>query len=193
MERRSPHFVFGSLLQDRLRLKETAATVPVFLRNDQGGIEYSPTVDLDLEYESRLRIGSFELQHIWQTGDGRWNTVVGGRYQSGEFLTQDRLDNPSAFPFFPPIFISTNGIHQQVAVDFQRLSLYGYEHWRVLDPLLLTAGLAYDDLRYPENHRSSPVSDQEAHQDQVSPKLGVIWTPAGARPCAGHSPDLWAE
>jgi len=48
----------------------------------------------------------------------------------------------------------------------------------VLAPLRLTAGVAYDALRYPVNFRAAPVSDETDTTDQWSPKAGIVWTPS---------------
>jgi outer membrane receptor protein involved in Fe transport len=48
---------------------------------------------------------------------------------------------------------------------------------RSSEPLLLTAGVSYDRLYYPQNFRTSPLASEQETDDQVSPKAGVIWTP----------------
>jgi len=45
------------------------------------------------------------------------------------------------------------------------------------DQLQLTAGVSYDRLHYPRDIDTSPISNEETHKDQVSPKLGMIWSP----------------
>jgi hypothetical protein len=44
--------------------------------------------------------------------------------------------------------------------------------------LMLVGGISYDRVAYPENYRFAPVSPVESTVDQVSPKAGLIWTPA---------------
>jgi outer membrane receptor protein involved in Fe transport len=38
--------------------------------------------------------------------------------------------------------------------------------------------LSYDKLQFPANFRFAPLSTQQAHKDQLSPKGGIVWTPA---------------
>src|SRR5206468_7311256 len=44
-------------------------------------------------------------------------------------------------------------------------------------PLQLNAGLSYDYLRLPLNHRFAPISKGEDSKDQLSPKAGFTWQP----------------
>src|SRR5262249_42288841 len=101
----------------------------------------------------------------------------GGRFQFGEFHTEDVLANPVAFPFFPPILYTNPLASQDIRSDFDHESVYAYQNFRWLDPLLLTAGISYDHIHYPVNHRSPPVADEEDTQDKVSSKVGVVWSP----------------
>src|SRR6185503_17836799 len=61
--------------------------------------------------------------------------------------------------------------------DLQRISIYGYEQWQILDSLRLTAGVSYDKLDYPENIDISPIVDDETSKEQFSPKAGIVWQP----------------
>ncbi len=56
------------------------------------------------------------------------------------------------------------------------MTAYGYWSWKIIKPLLLTAGVSYDYLHYPENFRVPPLSDAEERTVQVSPKAGFILT-----------------
>src|ERR1051325_7565996 len=66
---------------------------------------------------------------------------------------------------------------QQLDLNMERLSFYGYDQWRIIEPLAVTAGLAYDRLRFPRNVLNPPLSDDEITRDQISPKAGLIFTP----------------
>jgi len=61
--------------------------------------------------------------------------------------------------------------------DYQ-LSLYGYHTWQVADPLAVTAGLAYDLQHQPANPSTTPFTEEEKTTVQISPKAGIVWTPA---------------
>jgi outer membrane receptor protein involved in Fe transport len=68
-------------------------------------------------------------------------------------------------------------MHQQFNTDLQRISVYGYDQWQVSDSLLLVGGVSYDQLRYPDDIDTSPITSDEADISRVSPKAGIIWSP----------------
>src|SRR5207253_8456566 len=72
---------------------------------------------------------------------------------------------------------ATAPIFQDIRPDFERWTGYGYYNWRVVAPLLLSAGVAYDALRFPKNFRSAPLTPGENNEDQISPKAGFTLTP----------------
>jgi len=139
----------------------------------------------------KLDIYSGELQQIWE-GPSH-DTIVGARFQYGQFHTTVLQDNPdpvaSAFLDLPP--------EQDITSLFKRISFYGYHQWQIFEPLQLIGGVAYDHITYPENFQSAPISGNETTVDRVSPKAGLIWTPldkttvrfAYTRSLAGASVD----
>ena len=123
-------------------------------------------------YAAELVIYSAELQQIWQTE--RHIFIAGGRWQSGDFDGQTRLDfqrGMRGFTYAKP------AARQKVDGDFDRLTAYAYHHWRVLEPLWLVAGVTLDQLAYPENAFASPISGEREEEEQAAPKAGFIWTP----------------
>jgi tetratricopeptide (TPR) repeat protein len=126
-------------------------------------------------YQTELTLYTAEVQHIWQRNSH--NIVGGGRLLAGEFQTFNRQTNGfltdgvvvSPMPFAPD---------QTVSSDQAGGSVYIYDHWQVFDTLLLATGLSFDWLRFPENHRFAPISDAEENRHQISPKVGLIWTPS---------------
>ena len=62
-------------------------------------------------------------------------------------------------------------------LDLERLTVYGYYQWRIIEPLALTAGITYDRLRFPDNALNAPLDNAEVTTDQISPKAGLIFTP----------------
>jgi Flp pilus assembly protein TadD len=129
----------------------------------------------DQEHRRELELYLGELQHIWQ-----WEShslVVGGRLQAGEIRTRNIQTNgvltdgfaTNALPFSPD---------QNITGDMVRGSVYVYDHWQVWDALMLAGGLSYDWVRFPENYGFPPVSNSSEARDQISPKIGLIWTPA---------------
>jgi len=124
--------------------------------------------------ESQQTIYSAELQQIWQTPEH--NTIAGGRLQYGDFVTTNLQNLPSAlgslFPN-PP----SPATRQDFNSQFNRVSLYGYHEWQILDPLQLFGGLTYDWMKFPANIQTAPISNEEQTSSQLSPKAGMIWTP----------------
>jgi len=128
------------------------------------------------QFANRLEIYSGELQQIWQ--QPQHNTVVGLRAQSGHFHTSSLQLDPSSHPGYFPAAPEPAAL-QDFDTPFERLSFYGYHQWQVAAPLQLIGGVAYDWLKFPENFRTAPISGADKTIDQVSPKAGIIWTPAG--------------
>lgn len=147
----------------------------LFSRIGGGPILSAETIQVAQDYDSRLEIATTEAQHIWQTDR---QTLIGGvRFQRGDIHTENRQTG-LPFPLSPlgP---------QDVEADFERLSLYAYEHWQVLPSLQLVGGLTYDRLVYPDNFRFAPISTGEGNTDQLSPKAGWVWTPSSASTVRG--------
>jgi hypothetical protein len=57
---------------------------------------------------------------------------------------------------FRPVF-DDPAAAQDFETELRRASAYAYYHLRVMDPVLLIGGVAYDHLRYPEK-RESPAA-----------------------------------
>lgn len=144
-------------------------------RNPAGEVVDPPfSLPLDLRYHSSFTAYTGELNQICETEK---NTLIAGaRFQSGEFHTSDRLDNPA--PFSAPFFNPTPAV-QDFNTSFERQSVYIYDTWRPIRSLSITGGISYDHLRYPANFRNSPILDSENSRSRFSPKAGMIWNPIG--------------
>ena len=123
-------------------------------------------------YAAELVIYSAELQQIWQTE--RQIFIAGGRWQGGDFDGRTHLDFQRGMRGF---VYAKPAARQEVDGDFDRLTAYAYHHWRVLEPLWVVAGVALDQIAYPENAFASPISGEREEEEQASPKAGFIWTP----------------
>jgi tetratricopeptide (TPR) repeat protein len=155
----------------------------IFIAHDPTGAVAPPpftvfTLPLDLHYHSAFTTYTGEINQIWETES---NTLIGGaRFQSGEFHTSDRLDNPPPFlgagraPFF-----TDPAAVQDFNTSLERQSFYLYDTWRPLISLSLTGGVSYDHLSYPADYRNAPILDSETSHSRVSPKAGFIWNPIG--------------
>src|SRR5207253_2525254 len=85
---------------------------------------------------------------------------------------------------FPPVF-NEPASDQKNTTDLQRVSFYGYYHWRVWERFRLIAGVSYDRLLYPRNIDLPPISDGQQGKDQVSPKVGLQWQPCDSTTLRG--------
>jgi Tfp pilus assembly protein PilF len=123
-------------------------------------------------YHSEFETYTAELNQIFQTE--HQTLVLGGRFQDGQFTTSNRLEGVSPFlvNFFPKPPADAN-----VTEDFRRYSLYAYETLKLPTELLLTEGVSYDAMDYPDNFRFAPVTDGSAHRDLLAPKAAVSWSP----------------
>jgi outer membrane receptor protein involved in Fe transport len=171
-------------LQDTLEYNDPNQSELLVVRNAAGQVSRvsKPVLPVaPLDYESEFTACTAELQQIWQ--QERHTLVAGGRYQAGDFDTQSRLgastptrlgNSQSTLPFT----FASPPIAQDLSSDFQRVSVYAYENVRLLEPVLLTAGVSYDRLTYPLNHRLAPISSSVETTDSWSPKAGLIWSVA---------------
>jgi Tfp pilus assembly protein PilF len=127
-------------------------------------------------YTADVDIYSGELQQLWQLPSH--TTILGARAQYGHFRVTDREIDP--YPPYASYFDAPPKPAAQTNINplLKRFSVYGYHQWQILDPLQLIGGLTYDRLTYPETFQTAPVTDHETTADRVSPKAGLVWTPA---------------
>jgi Tfp pilus assembly protein PilF len=135
-------------------------TQPILLHYLTNYIDVFPEA---LRYDSELEIYSFELQQILSLDPFRF--IVGTRDQFGEFETRNRMPGS--------VFVPAED--ETVTSDFLRLNGYAYVHWQPVSAIRVLGGVAYDRLTFPTNFRRAPVSDGETTEDQVSPKVGLVW------------------
>ena len=126
---------------------------------------------LQQAYESKLAAYSAELQQIWQTE--RQTLVAGVRMQVGWPDTTSIINQQTPFDPEPIALIS-----QRFEPEISRASVYAYETFKLRENLRLTAGLSYDHLNYPVNVDTAPILAAEEDKDMVSPKVGLLWSPA---------------
>jgi Tfp pilus assembly protein PilF len=161
-------FLGGRLVNDQ-NVGDAQAKQQLAFVNPVDIFDPTNTVPFDVKYHSEFETYSAELNQIIQRE--RHTDIVGMRYQDGRFTAKAVLDNPPA-PLAP--FVSVPDI-SRTSADFQRLSLYAYHHWEIVDGLLLIGGVAYDDLTYPANFRRPPLSSRERDKQRWSPKAALIW------------------
>lgn len=121
-------------------------------------------------YRSELTAYSVELQQIQQIHTH--TLIAGARYQTAEINTLSDLERQIVGPGG-----GTQPVVQPFKNSLERISAYAYDHWQIFEPLRLTAGVTYDRLHFPLNTDTAPISNAESSRDQVSPKVGLLWTP----------------
>ena len=166
------HTLFlGSMVDDTSSSHSRGFSTLSYLREDTGEIGSVFAPPLAQRYESKISLYAAELQQIIELG--RHTAVLGARFQAGEF---DLESAPQRVSFGP--FAYTN--RQEFSEDFQRVALYAYDSWRVLDSLRLIGGVTYDHLTYPQNFRAAPLHEGTERRERLSPKAGLVWTPGAA-------------
>jgi len=144
-------------------------------RDATGAVVLPPfLLPLDLRYHNTFTTYTGEMNQIWEI---ECNTLIAGaRFQSGEFHTSDRIDNP---PDFAVDFFNDPAASQDFNTSLERESFYLYDTWRPWRQLSITGGFSYDHLHYPANYRNAPITGLENSRSRLSPKAGVIWNPIG--------------
>jgi tetratricopeptide (TPR) repeat protein len=190
-------------LQDTLRVTNGQQGVLGLFKDAQGKVIAMPALQTSNgvifphfppsteDYRSEFEAYTVEAQQIWQgerrgfTEGGGHSVILGARFQTGTFDTRSRLGSyvisgAASTTFtntgFGSFLFDTNLV-TDFETDLQRVNFYGYHHWQAAEPLLLTAGVSYDILHFPLNHRAAPLIDKERTEYQLSPKGGFIWTP----------------
>ncbi len=181
--------LLASRADDTLKYRDPNSAFLFLQKDSSGDTQFADAIGgLTNRYRSQLEIYSVELQQIFQ--QPKHTTILGARYQNGDFDTQSRQNLNDAIPIrfiFPDNPIAVDDIQP----EFERVSVYGYHHWSPHHTLLLVGGISYDYLRFPQNYRFAPLRDEEDHNHQVSPKGGVIWTPLkGSTVRAGYTRSL---
>jgi len=164
--------IMGSRIQDTLSINDSdpnllfyRTQVNLFTGATNVSMINPPFFSLDSVREQTTYSG--EIQQVFETGEN--TLIVGLRGQSADVGTTSQLDRSLGGP--------TTITDQDLDSDFNRFSAYVYDYWQVLEQLQLTAGVAYDRMHYPLNVDTSPITSGEDTIGQVSPKVGVLWTP----------------
>jgi len=181
-------------LRDTLSAEDSMESTPI---NDTAWSTSPPlrlrSLLFDSRYENEINVVFGEVQHVIQ---GIRNTLlVGGRIQGGRVERERRIQNaqvefalPQPVPFGDPGFPpppgnptdSTSLSDPSDETNLERYSVYAYDHFRIVDSLLLTGGLTFDSIRVPSNFGNPPLSTAVTEKDQLSPKAGITWA-AGRR------------
>ena len=167
--------LFGGWLNDTFRVTDPGQGILELGKNAGGMVAAVLPGMVAEDYESELNFFTSEWQQIWDRHGGA--LILGARYQGGDIETDSVIANLRAADGTPLPQDLPQPLRQDVTTEFERVSAYLYRQWQVADPLWLVGGLSYDWLEYPLNHRDAPVSDEQEHKDQLSPKAGLVWRP----------------
>jgi FecR-like protein/TonB-dependent receptor-like protein/tetratricopeptide repeat protein len=135
--------------------------------------------DLTQQYEDRITLDSFELQHLNRVS--KLQTIAGIRYQDSTHRVSNiqtlNTENASNFKlwFGQDGTVITN---QSLRLHGLRISPYIYEHLELADSFWLIGGISYDYQEQPRNLLFAPLTDEQDYKVQFSPKAGVVWTPS---------------
>jgi outer membrane receptor protein involved in Fe transport len=165
--------VLAGRLENEQRFSDRQAPQAIVYRDTQilppPPVVFVTSDQFDVSHRSELEIYTAEAQQIFE--NDRHALVLGGRWQGGEFNTRSQLSNPAAFTNEFP----ATGMDVRAVGDFERASAYAYETLKLPGRLLLTAGLAYEHMQFPENFRSPPVQSGEETRERWNPKAAVVW------------------
>ncbi len=156
--------LFAGRLDDTLTQNDTQGKFLAFNSNPAGQVTGLFVRTNQLAYTRQLEAYTAELQHLFQ--HDIYSLIVGGRYQTGQADTSYNFNN-NFIPAQQPEFNT----------DIERVSAYAYYYWQIHPMFQLTAGVSYDRLTFPQNIELPPLSANEDVKDQLSPKVGFIFTP----------------
>ena len=159
---------FAGRLNDTLQYTDPNAQILFYRYTTSTRDPFSITaLPFDINYHRKLEAYTAELQQIYEVGQHTF--IAGARYQTSAADTKSEINNPNNFPTLVSL--------QNINADLQRVSVYAYDQWQLLDSLLLVAGVTYDDLRYPRDIDTSPITSAQTDATKISPKVGLIWMP----------------
>lgn len=139
----------------------------------QGDVLNVSAAPFEFETRRSFEIYTAEVQHILQSD--RNLILAGARWQEGTFETESRLT--VIRPNFSGGF-ATPASQTRTEVDFQRLSVYGYDYWNVTPDLTLIGGFSWDRIVHPDNFRNPPVNGNEKEDEHLSGKFGFTYSPS---------------
>ena len=139
----------------------------------RGEVIGANSAPFDFATRRSFEIYTAEIQQILQTERNLF--IAGGRFQSGTFETESVLS--LVRPDFSGGF-STPAALQSTDSDFQRITAYGYDYWKLNRNLTLIGGGSWDRIEHPDNFRNPPVNELQRERDRLSGKLGFTYVPS---------------
>lgn len=139
----------------------------------QGDVTSVSSAPFSFDTRRSFEIYTAEIQQIEQTDTNL--IVAGARVQAGSFETESQLS--LVRPTFSGGFATPASV-QKTEVDFERITIYGYDYWSVTPQLTLIGGVTWDRIDHPENFRNPPVSEESRMDEQFSGKFGFTYEPS---------------
>jgi len=126
-------------------------------------------------YHSSVELYSAEVQQIAVLG--RQSLIVGFRGQWGSQRVSDQVSDPNGdYLILLGLENPVSDQHGDVSSSIE--SMYAYDYFRLFDDFQLVGGVNYTIQDIPVNTTTAPVGPEKNHQERVSPKAGIIWTPS---------------
>ena len=147
---------------DELRFQDPNRQI-YFFRQINGEVTRVSAVPDAVAFRTELEGYTSELQQILTVSSH--TLVLGGRLQ---YASSDTFDSVNR--------MGQINVSLKNRTYLDRESIYAYDQWSPWKQLQFTAGITYDRLRFPDNIDTSPITKTQDRKDQVSPKLGAIWT-----------------
>lgn len=121
---------------------------------------------------------STELQQLWETD--RNLLVIGGvRVQALDLDSSTRRGAVTVDNLFGLRRIKVPALNLGPEASFDRVSVYLYDTLKPITSLSVTLGVSYDRQERPLNPFAAPAIAGSMVEDQVSPKIGLLWNPWG--------------
>lgn len=155
--------ILVSQLKDRFDAMLPNDTL-LFVRNQFGGPPRQVQTDDhgDVELESDYTLRSIEVQQLWQAE--KFGLIAGGRFQSGDVSSRGWV----SYSGDPVSFVEQSG-------SIERSDVYALGHWNIIESLRLSAGLAYERVRFPSNLDQPPLDEGSEEHSSVVPRAGLTW------------------
>jgi hypothetical protein len=124
-----------------------------------------------------VEIYTAEAQHI--TTLNSHSLIAGARAQWSKQNVADRVHDH--FGFFALELGTNNPVSVQTEdVWTSAVSLYAYDYFHLTENLQLVGGVNFTHQSIPVNTATAPITSERDHQERVSPKAGLIWSPSDA-------------
>jgi Flp pilus assembly protein TadD len=128
-------------------------------------------------YRSRLEVYTAEAQQIARVGS---HSLIGGarlawsKQTIADHVTDPSGDNLHLLGTNRPVSVQNADLWSSTA------ALYAYDYVRLFDTLQIVGGLNFTHQSVPVNTVTPPISSERDHQERLSPKAGLIWSPSAA-------------